>query len=120
MSASIVNFSDLKVRNLTQKAEHEHRKWRQQTVDFARHLNDLPGSQQIDPVHQATLLMAKAIDVLSQAGPVPSSIDDQHARAGNLLHSVFRARKDMLEKSVRIICAENISSQILERDELSI
>ena len=64
--------------------------------------------------------MAKAIDVLAVAGPVPSSVHDQHARASNLLQSVFRARTEMLEKSVRIISAENLPCPHWGQDGISI
>lgn len=120
MGASVVNFSDLKARKLAQNSERKQIQWRQQTLEFANKLNEISNTHHIDPVHQATLLMAKAIDVLALAGPVPSSVSDQHARAGNLLQSVFRARKDLLEKSVKIISAENLQREIWEKDGLSL
>ena len=120
MGASIVNFNDIKARKLAQTSEHKQIQWRQQTLEFANKINEISANHQIDPVHQATLLMAKAVDLLALAGPVPSSVADQHARAGNLLQSIFRARKDLLDKSVRIISAENLNSQLWEKDGLSL
>ena len=120
MGASIVNFNHIKARKLAQTSEHKQIQWRQQTLEFANKINEISANHQIDPVHQATLLMAKAVDVLALAGPVPSSVADQHARAGNLLQSIFRARKDLLDKSVRIISAENLHSQMWEKDGLSL
>ena len=120
MNASIVNFNEAKTIRIAKQAEDMLTQSRAQTVEFANFLNKAADDYKIDPVHQATLLMAKAIDVLSLAGPVPSSIQDQHARASNLLQSVFRARTNMLEKSVRIISADNILSHKWEHDGISI
>lgn len=108
MCAAIVNFEQARATKLAEASMAASQQNRQTTMDFARLLNDSVDQYAIDPVHQATLLMAKAIDVLTVAGPVPSTVNDQHARASNLLHSVFRARADMLEKSVRIISAESL------------
>ena len=108
MCAAIVNFEQARATKLAETSMAAVQQNRQTTMDFARLLNDSVDQYAIDPVHQATLLMAKAIDVLTVAGPVPSTVNDQHARASNLLHSVFRARADMLEKSVRIISAESL------------
>ena len=108
MSAAIYNFVQARTDKMTVKSQVIAQKNRETTMQFAQILNDCVNQYGIDPVHQATLLMAKAIDVLSVAGPVPSSVDEHHARASNLLQSVFRARADMLGKSVRIISAESI------------
>ena len=108
MCAAVVNFEQARANKIAEASMAAAQQNRQTTMDFARLLNDSVDQYAIDPVHQATLLMAKAIDVLTVAGPVPSTVNDQHARASNLLHSVFRARADMLEKSVRIISADSL------------
>ena len=120
MNASIVNFHEVKAIKIAKEADDVRSKSRAQTIEFARILNQSTDEYKVDPVHQATLLMAKAIDVLAVAGPVPSSVHDQHARASNLLQSVFRARADMLEKSVRIISADNVSSYQWDVDGVSL
>ena len=108
MCAAVVNFEQARANKIAEASMASAQQNHQTTMDFARLLNDSVDQYAIDPVHQATLLMAKAIDVLTVAGPVPSTVNDQHARASNLLHSVFRARADMLEKSVRIISADSL------------
>ena len=116
MSATVVNFVQARANRITEASEAVAYQNRQITMEFARLLNDSVAQYAVDPVHQATLLMAKAIDVLSVAGPVPSSVHDQHARASNLLQSVFRARNNMFEKSVRIISADTLQSPKWEQD----
>ena len=120
MSATVVNFVQARANRITEASVAATNLNRKITMDFARFLNDSVAQHSIDPVHQATLLMAKAIDVLAVAGPVPSSVHDQHARASNLLQSVFRARTEMLEKSVRIISAENLPCPHWGHDGISI
>ena len=114
MSAAVVNLIEARALKNAEGLRLAAAQTRETTVQFARFLNDSVDEYSIDPVHQATLLMAKAIDVLTVAGPVPSTVHDQHARASNLLHSVFRARADILEKSVRIISADSL--MMAERD----
>jgi hypothetical protein len=114
MCTVIVNFEQARANKLAEASTAANLQNRQTTMDFARLLNDSVDQYPIDPIHQATLLMAKAIDVLTVAGPVPCTVNDQHARASNLLHSVFRARAEMLEKSVRIISAGTL--MMAERD----
>ena len=109
MNASIVNFHEVKAFKQAKHNEYVLNNSRKNTLDFAKELNNITTEYNVDPVHQATLLMAKAVDVLTQAGPVPSSIETQHHRAENLLQSVFRARHELLEKNVRIISAETVS-----------
>lgn len=108
MNSAILNFEQARAKKIAETSMAAAQQNRQTTMEFARLLNDSVDEYSIDPVHQATLLMAKAIDVLTVAGPVPSTVQEQHARASNLLHSVFRARADMLEKSVRIISADKL------------
>ena len=120
MTAKIVNFTQARANKISQATAASVVQNRQITIDFARHLNETVAKYTVDPVHQATLLMAKAIDVLSVAGPVPCSVHDQHARASNLLQSVFRARTDMFEKSVRIISADTLTKPYWENDGISI
>jgi hypothetical protein len=103
MSVSVINFTNAKLALQAQKEREKGDFLREKTKDFAFQLNNLVSDFHIDPVHQATLLMAKAIDVLVTAGPVPANLDEQHARAKNLLQSVIRARTDLMEKSVRIV-----------------
>ena len=120
MGANIVNFAQERANRLNGANAAASLKNRHITLEFATLLNESVAQYSIDPVHQATLLMAKAIDVLSVAGPVPCSVDDQHARASNLLQSVFRARTDLFEKSVRIISADNLPKPYWEQDGVSI
>lgn len=102
MSVSIINFTNAKLALETKKFKENTNSWRPKTEQFASYLSDITANSDIDPVHKATLMMAKAIDVLATAGPVPSSIDEQNARSANLLQTIFQARKNTLEKSVRI------------------
>lgn len=120
MSASVVNLVKARANKIAEASRIAAQQNRETTEQFARLLNDSVSHYNIDPVHQATLLMAKAIDVLAAAGHVPNSIEDQHCRADNLLHSVFRARHDLLEKSVRIVSAEALSQPVWEQDGLSL
>ena len=120
MSAAVVNLVQARAEKIAEASRLAAQQTRESTVQFARLLNDSVDQYKIDPVHQATLLMAKAIDVLAAAGPVPSSIEDQHCRADNLLHSVFRARRDLLEKSVRIVTAQTVNQPAWEQDGLSL
>jgi hypothetical protein len=120
MSANILNFEVARANKLRLTSLSPKSQIRQSTVIFARILNETVSQHTIDPVHQATLLMAKAVDIIGVAGPVTCSLQEQHARASNLLQFVFRARNDMLEKSVRIVSAENISSHKWEKDEFII
>lgn len=120
MKTNVVNFAEKRSVLLKKHVDYARRKNHLNTINFANFLNKMAAQTEIDPVHQATLLMAKAVDVLALAGPVPSSVADQHARAGNLLQSIFRARKDLFDKSVRIISAENLHSQMREKDGLSL
>ena len=92
---------------------------RSQTLKFTNNINALVAEFPIDPVHQATLLMAKAIDVLAAAGPVPSTVEEQHKRSENLLQSVMRARGDLMEKSVRILYSGDIGQQFSAEDHLA-
>jgi hypothetical protein len=109
MSVSVINFNAAKQALQTKKDIDKSAVAREKTKDFAFQINNLVAEYSIDPVHQATLLMAKAIDVLVTAGPVPANIDEQHARAKNLLHSVMSARSNLLEKSVRIVSPSAIN-----------
>ena len=120
MSAAVINLVQARAEKVAEASRLAAKQSRETTVQFARLLNDSVDQHQIDPVHQATLLMAKAIDVLAAAGPVPSTLQDQHCRADNLLHSVFRARRDLLEKSVRIVTAETLNQPVWEQDGLSL
>ena len=120
MNATVVNFIQARANKINETSLAAAHQNRQKTVNFSRVINESVAHYPIDPVHQATLLMAKAIDVLSIAGPVPSSLQDQHARASNLLQSVFRARTEMLEKSVRIISADNLVTRHWEHDGISV
>jgi len=120
MSAAVINLVQARANKIAEASSIAAQQTRETTVQFARLLNDSVDQYSIDPVHQATLLMAKAIDVLAAAGPVPSSIEEQNCRADNLLHSVFRARNDLLEKSVRIVTAETLNHPVWEQDGFSI
>ena len=111
MSNSVINLLEVK---RSRKANLENKKMnisKDLTLKFATNINLIVSDFPIDPIHQATLLMAKAIDVLAMAGPVPSTIDDQHKRSENLLRSVMTARSNLMEKSVRILYSEDIGSQ---------
>jgi hypothetical protein len=120
MSANVVNFAEKRSVLLKKGVEYSRQQNQLKTLKFANYLNVTVENTEIDPVHKATLLIAKAIDVLSLAGPVPCGVDDQHARATNLLQSIFRARRDIIEKSVRIITPNNVKFQMRENDGLSI
>ena len=120
MSASILNFADIKAMKAAKITQLETVNSKQKTLNFASDINYLVDNCHIDSVHKATLLLAKAIDTLSLAGPIPCSVKDQHARATNLMHSVFSAREQLLEKTVRIISADNLPSPQWEQDGISI
>jgi hypothetical protein len=109
MNSSIINFIDAKNSYYSQKDREKSVLAKKNTEDFAFKLNSLVCEFNIDPVHQATLLMAKSIDVLVTAGPVPANLDEQHARAKNLLQSIIRSRSELIEKSVRIVTSEDIN-----------
>ena len=108
MTVSVINFNNAKIALHTKKNAAKTHNQREKTKEFAFEVNSLVSNFNIDPVHQATLLMAKAIDVLVSAGPVPANLEEQHARAKNLLQSVMNARHNLLEKSVRIISTTDI------------
>ena len=108
MSLNVINFNNAKLALNSKKEITKNFNNREKTKEFANEINALSSMYDIDPVHQATLLMAKAIDVLVQAGPVPADLEEQNARAKNLLQSIVRARADLMEKSVRIILPSDI------------
>ena len=103
MNSVVINFSQAK---LALKAKNQlalNDAWRANTLSFVENLTNLVAETEIDPLHKATLLMAKAVDVLSAAGPVPNSVDEENLRAKQLLHTISLARVKNYEPSVRII-----------------
>ena len=109
MSVSVINFHNAKLALQNKKYVENGKYVHEKTKDFAFQINKLAADYNIDPIHQATLLMAKAIDVIVTAGPVPANLDEQHARAKNLLQSVIRARSDLMEKSVRVLSPQSLN-----------
>jgi len=111
MNSTIVNFMNAKVALKEKDFLEKQSLTRQKTHKFAFEVNSLVANYDIDPIHQATLLMAKAIDVLATAGPVPSKTDEQHARAKNLLQSVITARTNLKTANVRIISNKTFNTK---------
>ena len=116
---SVINFKTAKIALQIQKDREKTDFARENTKSFAFQINNIVSEFNIDPIHQATLLMAKAVDVLVTAGPVPANLDEQHARAKNLLQSVIRARTDLMEKSVRIISPSAVNMKMATDDFVS-
>ena len=112
MSNSVINFFDAKIARNEKANLKFSEQSKKQTLNFACNINNLVEDCKIDPVHQATLLMAKAIDILASAGPVPLNLEEQHNRALNLLHSVINARGNLMEKSVRILYSGEVGKKI--------
>ena len=107
MSVSVINFLSAKIAIEAQKRQAESNAWRPKTEEFARNLNGLVQNYEIDKVNQATLLLAKAIDVLAQAGPITLDLDEQHKRAQNLMQSVIRSRLSLNQTAIRILSSDN-------------
>ena len=114
MSVSVINFLNAKLAIESQKRQAEINSWRPKTEEFARNLNGLVDNYDIDKINQATLLLAKAIDVLAGAGPAIVDINEQHRRAQNLMQSVIRSRLNLNESSIRILS----DHKILNKTEL--
>ena len=119
MSVSVIDFQNAILALESKKNIEIGQSVRKKTQEFAFQINKLSSEYNIDPVHQATLFMAKAIDVIVNAGPLPADLDEQHARAKNLLQSVIRARSEGFKENVRIISTTGMKFKELN-DELSI
>ena len=103
MSCVVINFSQAKLAIDARINKTQNDSWRPKTLKFVENLSYIVSDADIDPLHKATLLMAKAVDVLSHIGPLTNSVEEENIRAKQLLHSITVARLKSIEPSVRII-----------------